>query len=291
MKVLTYSQGLLIDDPFLLSTLSVFCERVWLPETRTAEAVADSVEKEIAQSGPWELGEAISRGIRSDNTPEKIEQWEQQYRQLFENGALKRLPRSSATLGQQHAHRHDFDDESIEEVLGTEKPIYERLALRYHLMRADLPGIELFDSSEAKERAELARAVFYLDLPKLNADPDRIWELREAAQRADIAQFWDMIEEQSAYGQSEGKPALVRAEKIRTEFKKWKDDFSKFRGALAGTGLLITLCWFSSVFAPLATFSAAMWLGDVNRWWVARQEREHRAFKFIARIDRKLSRI
>ena len=104
-----------------------------------------------------------------------------------------------------------------------------------------MPGLELFDCGEAKQRVDLAAAVFHLGLPQLNAEAEKIMELRHSAQHADIGQFWDMIEEQAAYGKADGKPALARAEKIRSDFKKWKDDFFKFRGALLGTGLLTTL--------------------------------------------------
>ena len=284
MREITYSQGLIIEDPSLLSTLSVFCKKVWLPETKTAEAVADSFAAEIDASGPWERGEAVVKAIRSDNTPVKVQTWELQHKLLFEEGVLNRLPRSFVPPGQQ-SHREDFSDKSIEEIFGANKPIYERLALRYHLTRADLPGLELFDCGEAKQRVDLAAAVFHLSLPQLNAEAEKIMELRHSAQHADIGQFWDMIEEQAAYGKADGKPALARAEKIRSDFKKWKDDFFKFRGALLGTGLLTTLCWYSSAWAPLATFAAMAWLGEVNRWWVARKEQEHVAFKFINRID------
>jgi len=288
MREVTYNQGLLIEDPSLVVTLAVFCKKIWLPEANTAEAVADSFAAEIAASGPWPRGEAIVKAIRSDDTPARIQRWEEQHKHLFQGDVIKRLPRSFAPA-EEHAHREDFSEKSIEEVFGAEKPLYERLALRYHLMRADLPGIELFESGAGKQRVDLAAAVFHLSLPKLNTDAQQVMELREAAQRADIGQFWDMIDEQAAYGEADGKPVLARAEKIRTEFKKWKDDYFKFRGVMLGTGLLTTLCWYSSAWAPLATFAAMASLGEVNRWWVARKEKEqHRAFKFISRIDSKL---
>ena len=290
MREVTYSQGLLIEDPSLVATLAVFCKKIWLPEANTAEAIASSFAAEIAASGPWPRGEAIVKAIRSDDTPTRIERWEWQHKHFFQADVINRLPRSFARAGK-NTHREDFSEKSIEEVFGAKKPIYERLALRYHLTRADLPGTELFESGLTKRRVGLAAAVFYLQLPKINGDPERILEVREAAQKGDIGQFWQMIEEQAAYAEADGKPALARAEKIRSDFKKWKDDFFKSRGALLGSGLLATLCWYSSQWAPLATFAAMASLGDINKWWVARQEKEHKAFKFINKIDSKLQKL
>jgi len=40
----------------------------------------------------------------------------------------------------------------------------------------------------------------------------------------------------------------------------------------------------------VGSFAAMASLGEANRWWVQRNEKEHRAFKFINVIDSKLDR-
>ena len=284
MREITYSQGVTISDSATLSTLAVFCDRVWLPSIQPAEAVAEAFEAEVHSTGAWPKGEAIVKAIRSD---ESVSKWEEQYRPLFEANVLRRLPQTPGSPNE-HNHRGEFDGKSIDEVFGAGKSVYERIALRYHLLRTDLPGAEFFESGADAKSVDLAKAVFHIQLPKISADPDRILEVREAAQKSNIGQFWEMIDEQAMYAEAEGKSAINRAEKIRAEFKKWKDDFFKFRGVLAGAALLTTLCWYSSTWTPLLAFAAMSSLGDVNRWWLTTREKEHKAFRFISKLDEKL---
>ena len=91
MREITYSQGLIIDDPSLLTTLAVFCKQVWLPNTQPAEDVAAAFAATIAELGPEPRIEAIVKAIRSDDTPARIQSWEQQHKLLFQENVIKRL--------------------------------------------------------------------------------------------------------------------------------------------------------------------------------------------------------
>src|SRR6266851_1704296 len=164
MREITYSQGLIIQDPILVATLSVFCAKVWLPYSEVGDAVQEALISEGA------LPQAIE-ALRTDPTRQKVAAWEADYAPLFECGALARL---SGPRHGPHEHRHEFDDRSVAEIVGEERPIYERLGLRYHFTRADLPGVEFFDAGHPRNQVDLAAALFHLELPKITAHPAAI---------------------------------------------------------------------------------------------------------------------
>ncbi len=41
IREITYSQGLVVEDPVLLATLCIFCGTVWLPYDRVGDAIQD----------------------------------------------------------------------------------------------------------------------------------------------------------------------------------------------------------------------------------------------------------
>src|SRR5271170_2167053 len=106
MRELTYSQGVVVDDPVLLATLCVFCDKIWLPYDRVGDAVQD-----VLTDARPEVAEALRR----DPTRNRIAGWEAQYADLFKDRALQRLPGPSQDT---HQHRNDFTDRSVEDVVG-----------------------------------------------------------------------------------------------------------------------------------------------------------------------------
>jgi hypothetical protein len=83
MRELTYSQGVVVDDPVLLATLCVFCDKIWLPYDRVGDAVQDV----LTEARP-----EVAEALRRDPTRNRIAGWEAQYADLFKDRALQRLP-------------------------------------------------------------------------------------------------------------------------------------------------------------------------------------------------------
>ena len=143
MRVVTYSQGLRIDEPTLVATLAIFCEKTWLPYER----VGDTMQKVLEEAEA--LPDAVA-ALREDTVRQDVRQWDAALDDLFKEQIFERLPGPSAT--NHAAHRHEFDGQSIREIVGAPKSIYERLALRFHFTRGDLPGIEMFELENGKWR-------------------------------------------------------------------------------------------------------------------------------------------
>ena len=184
--------------------------------------------------------------------------------------------------------------------MGTDKSIYERLALRFHFTRGDLPGLELFDSGTAKSDVDLVRSVFFLNLPKVAAEPKALLDLRAEAQAHGLPEFWEMIEDEYQYAQAQGQPNMARAEKIRTDFDKWNRDRFTIRGYSIGLGLVTTLAAYSwvpstgiagaaeAILLGAAASSLPAWFGDLNARWAGYNKAKNKAFKCMSRIDRKI---
>ena len=293
MREITYSQDLVIDDPNLLATLCVFCEKVWLPadliKTRNLIFALKRTLQNNQKLAPFaaQISDAMSRRYHEDI----LSTWEDKYTILFREGILERL------------HIDAFDREKVKDVQVFErtfKQLYGDMttprfaaSLGYHLVRVHVPGLQLFDAGHPKKVVDVAGSVFHLQLPKITASPESILELRHRAHTSNIAQFWEMIEEHARYAEAQGEASLVRAEKIRNDFKQWNKDRWKFRGKSLYVGLLTTLAWYtwSASGAGLATLAAADWIGEVNQRWAQRKEKEGRSFKFITRVDAKLKKL
>lgn len=295
MQELTYSQGLIIEDPTLLATLSIFCAKVWLPYAHYAHDLAHQSNL-ILERVPWEdwppRAQELIEAVRSDPWVDKIINWDEQYSPFFKEGVLQRLTR--------RPHEHHEPTRFVghlSEVFGKmyggpeTLGVYAGLGLHYHLARTDNPGIELFDAGSRKKSVDLVGSLFYLQLPKISADPEKVLDLRSVARKSGVAEFWEMIDEHVHYAETRAELNPARAEKIRKEFKKWTKDRWKFRGKSLYVGLLTTLAWFDSKFAPFASFAAADWIGEVNQWWAGRKQNEGKAFKFISRIDGRLKKL
>jgi hypothetical protein len=291
MREITYSQGLTIEDPALVTTMAVFCGKVWLPYDRVGDALQDA----LADARPQ-----ASRALQTDPARDRVQGWDAQYRDLFQAGVIERLP---GPRHDSHQHRHDFEGHSIEEIIGERKSLYERAALRFHFTRANLPGVELFNTGVPKSEVDLASSLFFLDLPKIATNVDHILELRAEAQNGDVVQFWQMIEEQARYAAAQNEHEVARAEKIRAEFAKWNEDRFKFRGTTLGLTLLATLAWYwwtpelgwvaaaTGLSVGAAMSVVPQWLGDVNARWATRNMQARRAFKCISCVDRKIQEL
>jgi hypothetical protein len=291
VREITYSQGLTIEDPGLLATLSVFCGKVWLPYDRVGDALQDVL---------WEARPEVSRALERDPARHRVQEWDTQYKDLFRAGAIERLP---GPRHDSHKHRRDFEDHTIEDIIGERRTLYERVALRFHFTRANLPGVELFNTGTPKQEVDLASSLFYLDLPKLSTNVENMLELREEAHKKDIGQFWQMIEEQANYAAAQNQPQLARAEKIRSDFATWNEDRFKLRGTTLGLSLLATLAWYwwtpelgwvaaATGLAVGAGMSVVpQWLGDINAKWATRNMKAREAFKCISCVDRKIRKL
>jgi hypothetical protein len=297
MRVLTYSQGLRIEDPGLVATLAIFCDKTWLPYERAG----DAVQQVLAETGA--LTGALT-ALQNDPVRDAVRQWDETHDALFKEQVFERLPGPTAV--DHSAHRHDFDGKSIAEIVGAQRSIYERLALRFHFTRGDLPGTEFFDSGTAVGDVDLARSVFFLDMPKLSVEPERILDLRADAQAHGLKEFWERIETEHRHAQTQGQPNSARAEKIRADFDKWNHERFNMRGYTAALGLVTTLAVYFWVPAAItggtaeavllgaaagaAASSVPAWFGEMNARWATYNKSRNKAFNCISRIDRRLAR-
>ncbi len=291
MRVLTYSQGLRIDDPTLVATLAIFCEKTWLPYER----VGDTMQKVLEETGA--LTDTVA-ALKKDPARHDVREWDAALDDLFKEQIFERLPGPSAT--NHAAHRHEFDDKSVSEIVGAPKSIYERLALRFHFTRGDLPGIEMFDSGTARSEINLAQSAIFLNLPKLRPiEPKRILDLRADAQAHGLKEFWEMIEHEYRLAQAQGQPNAARAEKIRADFERWNRERFELRGLTAGLGLATTLAAYlwgptgiggaaEAILLGAAASTVPPWFGALNVWWVGHNKGRSEAFKCISRVDRRI---
>ena len=84
---------------------------------------------------------------------------------------------------------------------------------------------------------------------------------------------------------------ITRGAKIREEFEKWLSESMKFRGKGLAVAGLLSLCFVSSYFAPLAGFATATWLGEVNKRGVEGKSSQDTAFRFISKVDGKIRKL
>lgn len=291
MRVLTYSQGLRIEDPALLATLAIFCEKTWLPY----QSVGDTMQRVLEEEGA--LPAALA-ALQEDPVRDAIYAWDADYDDLFTEQIFERLPGPSAV--DHAAHRDEFSDKSVAEIVGGPRSIYERLALRFHFTRGDLPGIEMFDSGIAQSEIDLARSVIFLNLPRLSPiEPEQVLDLRADVQAHGLKEFWEMIEHEYGLAQAQGQHNVARAEKIRADFDKWTSDRHALRGVTVGLGVVTTLAAYffgpTGLAAPgegillgAAASTVPSWFGQLNAWRAGSKKTQNKAFKCISRIDRRI---
>ncbi|HEY3909837.1 MAG TPA: hypothetical protein VGM07_08100 [Stellaceae bacterium] len=291
MRVLTYSQGLRIDDPALLATLAIFCEKTWLPYQR----VGDTMQKVLEEEGA--LPNALA-ALQKDPARDAIRAWDASYDDLFSEQIFERLPGPSAV--DHSAHRDDFSDKSVAEIVGEPKSIYERLALRFHFGRGDLPGTEVFDSGVAHSEINLAQSVIFLNIPKLSPiAPKKMLDLRADVQAHGLKEFWEIIEHEYRLAQAQGQHNVARAEKIRADFDKWTAERTSLAGVTVGLGLVTTLAAYiwgatgvaaagEGILLGAAASTVPSWFGPLNAWRVGFNKSRNKAFKCVSRIDRRI---
>ncbi len=291
MRVLTYSQGLRIEDPALLATLAIFCEKTWLPYQRVGDTMQKVLEEEDA------LPDAVI-ALQNDPVRGAVQAWDAAYGELFSEQIFERLPGPSAV--DHSAHRDEFSDKPIAEIVGAPKSIYERLALRFHFGRGDLPGLEMFDSGAAQSEINLAQSVIFLNLPKLSPiEPKRILDLRFDAQAHGLKEFWEMIEHEYRLSQAQGQHNVARAEKIRADFEKWAGERRALTGVSVGFGLVTTLAAYiwgptgvaaagEAILLGAAASTVPPWFGQLNAWRAGFNKDRNKSFKCISRIDRRI---
>jgi len=295
---ITYSEDIVIKNETLLATLSIFCDKIYLPYPHAAQDVKELILRRSPAQFP-----SLQRILKEiDSDPQKVfmDNWNLQHSVLFQAGALQYLPppvvdypeavnRLKETGDYDRAiHNHIQRMKLIN--LHT-KGIYTVIILTNHLWRDDLPGYEFFEGSRCSSEIRLSREIFFLELPEIMTDYQNILELRELTKNAGISEFWAMIKEQTEYANSVPESYLARAEKIRIEFKKWCDNKWKFRGKSLAVIGLVALAFVNSNYAPLATIAGADWIGELNREWAQRKDNENKAFKFISRIHGKIRRL
>jgi hypothetical protein len=280
MREISYSQDLVINDPKLLATLCVFCEKVYLPYP----GVARDIHTAATMSNTDELVQSIERQWENDPEKNLSYDWRDQHQLLFTNGIIEFLPVHRHV---EHRHRHlDDTEEARTQLYGDtrKRGITSNLALNHHTIRDDLPGIDFFDGSLNAGAIELPKEFFSLGLPTLSGNDEQICELRDVAQQKGIKEFWEMVDEQVRLADAKKESYITRAETIRKDFDKWAADFWKFRGAGLGVLALTALCFVNSTVTPFATIAACSWLGEVNQRWAQRKTLTHQAFKFINRF-------
>jgi len=280
----TYSQDLIIRDQALLATLSIFCNKTYLPYQGVANDLC------IAAAGIDDsIIEKVNASLAVDSEVAEVKAWMQEHDALFREGALEMLP---VHRFREHRHRNlDNTNEKLDEMYPNlrRRGLFAGLALNLHCIRDDLPGIELFESGHSGADIRLARSVFFVEVPKISAKDDELCDIRKAAQVSGLKDFWRMIEQQIGYASDES--SVTRAEKIRKDFTEWQRDHWVFRGESIAVMGLVTLCFLHIGFAPLASLAAAKWIGEANRRWAERKSITHNAFKFISTIDGKIQRL
>ena len=185
-----------------------------------------------------------------------------------------------------------------------EGPVYDRVILKFHLIRGTItPGIEFFDDGEAKARVDLAKSIFYIDLPKLTvASPQQILSFRHEAHRAGIADFWREIEEQSKWATGAGQSPVARGEKIRQDWEKWNRDRAWSRGAGVAAGALTTFVVWAwgphGLESAAEALAAGAALGFIPPWftewharWIEYNSHRREAFKCISRVDKAIRKV
>lgn len=280
MRVVTYSQDMLIRDEAFAATLAVFCELVWLPYARVAEDVR-AAYRDVDPGGKDDM--RLTRLLAADEERAALEEWDAAHAVLYAAGALRRLP-----VAFHHEHRNIEADPDEMYPGFHSRSLTARCVLHHHFIRGDLPGIELFEGRRSPE-VELVKDIFRLELPRIAGNAEQVCELRALAQRKDIAQFWQMIDEQAAYMEAGNEAPLARAEKIRGDFERWTTETMKLRGStlatVGGAAAAITLAVVTTPFViPISALLAAGWIGDVNAWWARRKSTQQGAFKFMSRI-------
>ncbi len=299
---ITYSEGIVIKNETLLATLSIFCDKIYLPYPH----VAQDVKAHIIRTGSAQFHsmQKIVKEIDSDPQKAFIDNWNLQHAVLFQEGVLQYLPPPVNFLKREYALREyrlkdtgeydSFRDNVIQRMklmnLHT-KGIYTVASLTEHLWRDDLPGYDFFEGSRYSSEITLSREIFFIELPEIMTDYRNILELRKFAQDAGISEFWAMIKEQTEYANAIPESYLARAEKVRKEFKKWCNDRLKFRGKSLAVIGLVALAFVNSSYVPLATFAGADWIGELNRNWAQRKDIENKAFKFISRLYGKIRQL
>lgn len=286
MRKITYSQDTVIKDSNLLAALAVFAETTYLPYP----SVLLDLHTATTEAAPT-LAEPIQATIDTDQEHQRIQAWAQEHRILFDEGALEFLPVHRFKV---HKHRHlDDTDEKMEEVYGdmASRGTAARLVLQHHLIRDDLPGIELFDSGKTGGQVKLASEIFHLELPKVSGSTEKICELRAFAQKQDVVQFWEMVEYHTKLADVSNEEYITRGAKIREDFDKWLSENMKFRGKSLAVAGLISLCFLNSSFTPLAGLATAAWLGEVNKWWVERKRSQDVSYRFISKVNGKVEKL
>lgn len=298
MKI-TYSEDIVIKNEALLATLSIFCDKIYLPYPNAAQDVKEHFLR--AGTDQFPSVQLIVKGIDSDPQRAFIDNWNLRHSVLFQEDVIQYLPapgvdcytervsRLKAT-GNYDSIRYNIIQRQKEMNL-PEKGWYTVISLTDHLWRDDLPGYEFFEGSRSSSEITLARDIFFIELPEIMTDYRNILELRKVAQDAGISEFWAMIKEQTAYANAVPESYLARAEKIRIEFKKWCADRWRFRGKSLAVIGLVTLAFVNSNYAPLATIAGADWIGELNRSWAQRKDIDSKAFKFISRLHGKIRQL
>ncbi|MGB8991660.1 MAG: hypothetical protein WCD80_06360 [Desulfobaccales bacterium] len=300
---ITYSEDIVIKNETLLATLSVFCDKIYLPYPHAAQDVKAYILR--TGSAQFPSMQEIVKEIDSDPQKAFIDNWNLQHAALFQEGVLQYLPPPINFLKPEYIKREhrlkdagEYDsvrDNVIQRMnlmnLHT-TGIYTVASLTEHLWRDDLPGYEFFEGSHYSSQITLSKEIFFIELPEILTDYRNILELRKLAQNAGISEFWAMIKEQTEYANAIPESYLARAEKVRKEFKKWCDDRWRFRGkSLAVIGGLVALAFVNSNYIPLGIIAGAGWIGELNRNWAQRKDKANKAFKFISRLHGKIRQL
>lgn len=210
MNRIVYNSGIIIRDPFYLSTLCVFYDQISLPAcdsdssdatlifTRRIDSKLDYSFKEFGVYTAVKVSESDS--LKTLTLGEFVSEWETRNRVLFDNDVLIRVakPKIDPILD------WDFDDlrwsafnsflcDIPDKILYEEDPIkkegLERIAIwrdhASHLLRKDISDPVIFITQEKAHNREimkslLAHSAFSILLPQLSdLHPDQILEVRE----------------------------------------------------------------------------------------------------------------
>jgi len=290
MKEITYSQDIVINDKDLLATLSIFCKKIYLPYPYVANDVyASALQVDHPQKD--EFLKHLEQLRENDPERDLSFRFRDNHPILFGNNIIEFLP---VHRYKDHKHRHIDDTEEVEnEMYGNldHRGVSTKVILRHHIIRDDLPGTEFFEGKTQHGEIELARSIFHLELPKISGDDEKIFELRNLAQRKDINEFWERIEEQVEYADASNENYMARSEKIRKDFTKWTGENLKFRARGLVVGGLIGLCFVNLHFVKPAAVVGAEWIGEANRRWIERKSLRTESFKFMSRIHGKIKKM
>jgi hypothetical protein len=152
-------------------------------------------------------------------------------------------------------------------------------------------------------QADLAKSIFYIDLPKLTAaSPQQILSFRHEARRAGIADFWREIEEQSKWATGAGQSLVARAEKIREDLEKWNQNRAWSRTGGFTVGALTTFAVWAwgphGLESAMEALAAGAALGFVPPWftqwharWIEYNSHRRNAFKCISRVEKAIRKV